>query len=194
METKDIKQQIEEAYKIVSESGIKEEALQLQAFKYALQMSTHGATFHSQAAPSHTPNISQPPYHQEAGLVGIAKSLDVPYDVIELFYDMVDGELTLNLPPKVLPDSASAAMREIATLITVGRKHAGVGMSTSFDLIRVVCDDNGKLDKKNFAAAMSQMKPKLVPSGKGTNKELIPKRPADDLAKELILKYNSITG
>jgi hypothetical protein len=194
MEARDIKQQLEEAYKIVSESGIKEEVLQLQAFKYALQMGTHGATAHSAATPSHASNTSQSPHHQEAGLMGIAKSLGVPYDVIELFYDMVDEELTLNLPPKVLPDSASAAMREIAVLITVGRKHAGIGMSTSFDLIRVVCDDNGKLDKKNFAAAMSQMKPKLVPSGKGTNKELVPKRPADDLAKELILKYNSITG
>lgn len=194
MDAKDIKQQIRVAYKIVSESEIKEDALQLQAFKYALQMGTHGIAVSSQAAPNHTPNSGQPAHHQEAGLIGIAKSLDVPYDVIELFYDIVDGELTLNLPPKVLPDSASAAMREIAILITVGRKHAGIGMSTSFDLIRVICDDNGKLDKKNFAAAMSQMKPKLVPSGKGTNKELVPKRPADELAKELILKYNSITG
>lgn len=194
MKAEDIKQQIENAYKIVNESGVKEEELRLQAFKYALRMATHDLAVDAPSTPSHTPSTARTTGIQEVGLTGIAKALDVPYDIIELFYDMVDDELTLNLPPKVLPDSASAAMREIAILLTAGRKHAGIGMSTSFDLIRAVCDDNGKLDKKNFAAAMSQMKPKLVPSGKGANKELAPKRPADDLAKELILKYNSITG
>lgn len=194
MVDKDIKKQIEDAYKIVSESRIKEEALQLEAFKYALKMATYHAPANAVVNPSDTPKGGDNSQRQEQGIAGIARALDVPYEVAELFYDTVDGELTLNLPPKVLPDSASAAMREIAILIAVGRKHAGIGMSTSFDLIRMVCDDNGKLDKKNFAAAMNQMKPKLVPSGKGTNKELVPKRPADDLAKDLILKYNSITG
>lgn len=194
MKSEDIKQQIEDAYKIVNESGVKEEEMRVQAFRYALQMATHGPGVGAPVAPSHAPSNGHTSSHQEAGLAGIAKALDVPYDIVELFYDMADDELILNLPPKVLPDSASAAMREIAILLTVGRKHAGMGMSTSFDLIRVVCDDNGKLDKKNFAAAMSQMKPKLVPGGKGVNKELVPKRPADDLAKELILKYNSVAG
>lgn len=194
MNAEDIQKQIQDAYKIVSESNIKEETLQLEAFKYALQMVTQGTTTHVQKNTHNAPNIDPATHHQELNLKGIANALNVPYDIVELFYGMADGELTLNLPPKVLPDSASAAMREIAILLTVGRKHAGMGMSTQFDLIRTVCDDNGKLDKKNFAAAMSQMKPKLVPGGKGANKELVPKRPADDLAKELILKYNEIAA
>lgn len=194
MNADDIKQQIKVAYRIVDESGIKEEDIRLHAFKYALQASVHTSAVNAQSAPNLAPRIGHLASAQETGLSSIAKALDVPYDIVELFYDIADRELTLNLPPKVLPDSASAAMREIAVLLTVGRKHAGISMSTSFDLIRVVCDDNGKLDKKNFAAAMNQMKPKLVPSGKGAVKELVPKRPADDLAKELILKYNSITG
>jgi hypothetical protein len=195
MKSEEIEKSISQAYSIVSKTDIKEEALQVEAFKYALRMSSTGAVAHTPPEGGGvTATNNGTVATQNTGLAGIAKGLDVPYEVVELFYDIAEDELTLNLPPKVLPDSASAAMREIAILLSVGRKHAGMGVSTTFDLIRTVCDDNGKLDKKNFAAAMSLMKPKLVPSGKGTNKELVPKRPADDLAKDLILKYNSITG
>ena len=192
MKSEEIEKHIKEAYSIVTKSDIKEEALQVEAFRYALKMNgLHPADSASKVDAGSTGGGAA--MTQDTGLAGIAKGLDVPYEVVELFYDIAGEELTLNLPPKVLPDSASAAMREIGILLSVGRKHAGMGVSTSFDLIRTVCDDNGKLDKKNFAAAMSLMKPKLVPSGKGTNKELVPKRPADDLAKDLILKYNSVT-
>lgn len=194
MQPSEIEGHIKTAYDIVKKANIQEEALQVQAFKFALGVNTPGHA--QQAGPVNmgSGGQSSPDHAHQDGLAGIAKALDISYEVIELFYDVVDDELTLNLPPKALPDSASAAMREIAILLTVGRKHAGLGGTTSFDLIRTVCDDNGKLDKKNFAAAMNQMKPKLVPSGKGTVKDLVPKRPADDLAKELILKYNSVTG
>lgn len=192
MQENNIQAQIEKAYQLVKKTGITEDILLAEAFKFAL----HAGANHDSVMTdlSSKAPISSSTQAAQSGLMGISKALDISIDIVELFFDMTDGDLTLNLPPKVLPDATSAAMREIAIVLTVGRKHAGLGMSTPFDLIRSICDENGKLDGKNFAAAMNLMKPKLVPSGKGTSKELVPKRPADDLAKELVLKYNEIAG
>ncbi len=188
----ELEQNIKTAYGIAKRSGIEEPDLLNEAFKYALNMMVADKP----QAKQHEYNNSDNNTEAGTGTIHekIARGLDLPLDTIELLYDINDGELALNLPTKALPDSASAAMREIAVLLAVGRKHAGISSSTPFEVIRIVCDEHGKLDKKNFAAAMSSMKPRLTTAGKGTDRELVPKRPADDLAKEIINRYGQIVG
>jgi hypothetical protein len=181
-----LEEQIKQAYATVIGAGIKEEGLQVAAFNYLLNA--------SQTSAGTTGKTTTPQPDQDDTITRIANGIGIDYEIAELFYDATGEELDLHIPVKALPDTASAAMRDIAILLSVGRKHAGLGASTAFDLIRAACDENGKLDKKNFAAAMSLLKPKLVPTGKGTAKELTPKRPADDLAKEILVKYNNITA
>lgn len=189
MDAAKITETIMAAYKIVKNSGIQEEHLQVEAFKYALA----GGAPHTQSKDIKEPSEA----HASVGTAGLAtmpQALGISADIVELFFSVADGELVLNLPTKALPSSSSAAMRDIAVLLAVGRKYAGLGTGTSFDLIRTACDDNGKLDKKNFAAAMNQLKPRLVTTGKGPAKDLVPKKPADDLARELLVKYNAAVG
>lgn len=187
MDKQEIEDKIRKAYEIASSVSIAEESIKLEAFKYAL------GTAQKAVIDDKQPINQNIPQHVDDEIAKIATGLNVPFEIVELFYGLTDGELVLNLPPKVLPDSNSEAMRQIATLLAVGRKHAGLGLTTPFELIRSICDDNGRLDKKNFAAAMNTMKPKLVPAGKGS-KDLVPKRPADELAHDLILKYNEQVG
>lgn len=190
MNESEIEEKITSAYNLVKKINITEETLRLEAFKYALGM-----------------NVQVPLVGTQPGLIGvapqssgahdelskIAAALNLSYDVVELFYGIEGGELTLNLPSKLVPAGNTPAMKEIAIMLSVGRKHAGLGTGTPFELIRTACDDHGKLDGKNFAAAMNSLKPNLVPAGKGA-KELVPKRPADDLARDLIQKYNGVAG
>lgn len=189
MNEAEIKEKLSAAYTVAKKIGITEESLLLEAFKFALGTNTND---------SHGTSTPSPAQHAQVNgsddeITKIAKALNLDYEVVELFYGIEDGELTLNLPTKLLPSSNTPAMKDIAIMLSVGRKHAGLGMGTPYELIRAVCDDHGKLDKKNFAAAMSSMKPNLVPTGKAV-KDLVPKRPADDLARELIQKYNVTTA
>lgn len=188
MNESEIEEKITSAYKLVKKASIQEEALLVEAFKFALGTNVTIAPLPGPQAINSGSAVPQVVgAHDELSKIAAALSLD--YEVIELFYAIEDGELTLNLPSKQVPNGNTPAMKEIAIMLSVGRKHAGLGAGTPFELIRNACDDHGKLDGKNFAAAMSSLKPNLVPAGKGS-KELVPKRPADDLARELIQKYN----
>jgi hypothetical protein len=184
---------INTAYDAVKKSNVKEDALQLEAFRFALDaliaQSSKAGTGEDKTS------IGQSSISTIATgdpISEIARALGVDGESAELIYDIRDGVMYLNLPTKALPDSASGAMREIAVLLSVGRKYAKLGASTPYDLIRSVCDEHGRLDKKNFAAAMNSLRPRLVSTGKGPNKDLAPKRPADDLAKEYLLRYATL--
>ncbi len=179
---------IQRAYDTVSRIGIREENLRLEAFRYALQ--TISA---AQAVVGNEPHItstlsmtSQTPYAK------IASALNVPLEVVEVLYDANDRDLALNLPSNALPKSSLAAMREIAIVISVGRKYALQGATTPFEIIRAACDDQAKLDKKNFAMAMGSMRPMLTTTGKGVSRELIAKKPADNLARDILLRYGQL--
>ncbi|HEY8992488.1 MAG TPA: hypothetical protein VIM37_01415 [Candidatus Microsaccharimonas sp.] len=186
MNEEQIEEKITLAYKLVKKADIQEESLLVEAFKFALGTNVTAAPMSSVGPTAHALPLVEGAHVE---LSKIATALGISYDIIELFYAIEDNELTLNLPSKLVPAGNTPAMKEIAIMLSVGRKHAGLGVGTPFELIRTACDDHGKLDSKNFAAAMNSLKPNLVPSGKGA-KELVPKRPADDLAKELIQKYN----
>lgn len=185
MNEEQIEEKITSAYKLVKKVNIQEEVLLVEAFKFALGTNIIATPLSSGTTAAHAQPLIEGA-HME--LSKLATALGISYDVIELFYAIEDNELALNLPSKLVPAGNTPAMKEIAIMLSVGRKHAGLGIGTPFELIRAACDDHGKLDSKNFAAAMSSLKPNLVPSGKGA-KELVPKRPADDLARDLIQKY-----
>ena len=186
MNEEQIEEKITSAYKLVKKANIQEEVLLVEAFKFALGANVTAVPLSSAMATAHTTPIVEGAHSE---LSKLATALGISYDIIELFYAIEDNELSLNLPSRLVPTGNTPAMKEIAIMLSVGRKHAGFGAGTPFELIRAACDDNGKLDSKNFAAAMNSLKPNLVPSGKGA-KELVPKKPADDLARELIQKYN----
>jgi hypothetical protein len=189
MNESEIKAKIDSAYKIVHDAKIQEEFLQVEAFKFALGTNVVVAQPKAGGTSSTQPQVEG----DDDRISKIAAGLGIDYHVIETLYTVEEGELTLNLSPKLIPSANTPAMKEIAILLAVGRKHAGLGASTPFELIRSACDDNSRLDSKNFAAAMNSLKPKLGLAGKGS-KELVPKRPADDLAKELIQKYSATTA
>lgn len=182
---------VKTAYAIVKRAGITEEPLTVEAFKFVLAtlaaesgLGVEPAAYEKPRGPRQGRAVATGSVHDN-----IAAALDLPADTVELFYVVHDGVLSLNLPVKAMPGSTSAAMREIAVVLTVGRKHAGLGDRTPFELIRAACDEYGKLDKKNFAAVMGSMQPRLVPSGKGAERELTAKKLADSLAKEILIKY-----
>lgn len=184
----EVERNIRQAYEIVRRIRIEEPDLLKEAFIYALgvvgdDISTAPASMNHGTSSS---DVADVPYEK------IAHGLDLPVGSVELLFELRGTALTLTLPAKTLPYSVSAAMREIGTLLAVGYKYAGLGAGAPFDAIRETCAEHNKLDKKNFAAAMTGMKPRVSVAGKGSQRELIPKRPADDLARELILRYAQI--
>lgn len=185
MNTSEIQQNLKAAYEMVKNLNIEEPHLQQEAFKYALSMLA------GNSPATNTDKAVMAATRQGSVYEQIAQGLDIPVEVAELFYDLNGGELALNIPAKVLPDGASAAMREIAVLLAVGRKHAGISPSTSYERIRKLCDDHGRLDKKNFAAILNGLKPRLTTTGKGSERELVPKRPADEMAREILTRYST---
>jgi hypothetical protein len=200
MDTDESRQQVEahvrRAYDIVRNVGIEEESLKLAAFAYALGQNGAGGlpdsvepvvtSLHANKQPKADSGL--PNSHEK-----IANALGVPITTIEVLYDIASDVLTLNLPTSALPRSSLAAMKEIAILLTIGRKYAGISASTTgtpFELIRTACDEQAKLDKKNFAMAMGSMRPLLTVVGKGTARELVAKKPADNLARDILLRYS----
>lgn len=183
----DLKQKIKSAYEMVTSLNIAEDALKLEAFKFAL------GDF-PEAIINKVNNFKEDKVsNQNPSVQAIAKGLGVQEDNVEIVYILSEGELKLNISPSTLPRSGAEAMRELAVLYSVGRKHAGLGESTSFDSLKSTLDDFGRLDKKNFAAVMAGLRPRLSVDGKGADRSLTPKRPADDWAKELVTKYSTIS-
>ncbi len=192
MDSDDVLRHIKMAQAIVEESELEGESLRLAAFSFALD---HLDTLESNDEQTRTTATTYPTPNKttsDTGYEKISRALDVPLETVELLYDLAEAGIALNLPPKKLPRGASAAMREIAIILTVGMKYAGIAEATSFDVVRAACEDHGKLDKKNFSAILGSMRPALIVTGKGTEKALIAKKPADTLAREILVRYSQI--
>ena len=104
------------------------------------------------------------------GRIGAVLKLD--RDILELVYDVQDGEPQLVLTSKKLVSNKAQAARQLAQLVAAARQAAGLEEWTSVAPIRRVVSDYGRLDTNNFAAAIQQMDKVAVLRGKGMAREV----------------------
>jgi len=116
----------------------------------------------------------------------IEAALKLDRDVLELVYDVRDGEPELVLAPKKLASNKAQAARQLAQLIAAARQAAGLEEWTSTGPIRRVVTEYGKLDVGNFAATIQQMDKVAVIRGKGQQREVKITRPGMEATRDLI--------
>lgn len=88
----------------------------------------------------------------EPGLDALARRLQIDRRAAEAIYDVDDDGLHIVISPTRLADSVRAATDQIARLVVVGRKAAGLDSEwTSVEEIRRACNDRGKYDSPNFS-------------------------------------------
>jgi hypothetical protein len=121
----------------------------------------------------------------------IAGRLGMPRSEIEDIYNEdANGDIEIIVGAGKLSDSSSAATREIALLLCVGRQGSGKEDWTPADAIRKACDDYRKLDSPNFSSTIKGMEDVFTFRGSTRKRELRVARPgwerATGLAKRLI--------
>lgn len=128
------------------------------------------------AAPSighqHAASASTLPPSQDDTLGKISGALKLDRELLEYVYDVQDGEPTLVISPKRLPDRKAEATKVIAQLVAAARQSAGLEDWTGAGTIRTVVGDYGRLDSNNFAAAIQTLDKVALSRGKGANREL----------------------
>jgi hypothetical protein len=121
----------------------------------------------------------------------IASALKVDRGILELVYDVRDGEPELVVASRRLASNKAQAARQLAQLISAARQAAGLEEWTSTATIRKVVTDYGKLDVSNFAATIQQMDKVAVIRGKALQREVKITRPGMEATADLI---KSIAG
>jgi hypothetical protein len=138
---------------------------------------------------STTPTVAQPPAHQSDILGRISQTLKLDRHVLELVYDVRDGEPQLVVSPKRLAQNKAEASRQLATLLAAARQAAGLDEWTTTALIRNVVSDYGKMDSANFAANLQQMDKVALIRGKGQQREIKMTRSGMEEAAALITLF-----
>ncbi len=186
-----LSENIQAAYKIVSDAKITETEIKLRAFEYAyegLRSSMKNKDLISGEGKSKNNSKFS---DSEDPIDSIAVALSIDTDQAHTIFYMDDENLKLSLPPKKMPSSAAAKVREITLLLVVGRKLAGMGSETDYEIIRAECSQYGCLDR-NFATHVKGLAPTIrTKSGKGSGQSADAPMIAHEPAKELILKYTS---
>lgn len=109
----------------------------------------------------------------ESDVLGkIAASMKLSREVLELVYDVQDGQPSLVISAKKLSDRKAEATKVIAQLVAGARQAAGLDEWTSVGTIRSVVNDYGRLDSNNFAVAIQGLDKICLYRGKSTSREL----------------------
>lgn len=116
----------------------------------------------------------------------ISSALKVERDILELIYDVRDGEPHLVISAKKLAENKASATRQVGQLVAAARQAAGLEDWTSAGVIRAVVQDYGRLDPSNFATNVQQMDGVGVVRGKGMQREIKITKPGLENTAELI--------
>jgi len=109
----------------------------------------------------------------EGGVMGkIATRMKLSADVLELVYDIRDGQPNLVISGKKLPSNKAQATKLITQLVAGSRQAAEIDEWTSVGTIRAAITEYGRLDSSNFAATIQQLDSVLLIRGKGLDREV----------------------
>lgn len=116
----------------------------------------------------------------------LAARMKLPAEVIELVYDMQNGDLGVVLSARRLAEDKANATRQLAQIVVAGRQAAELEEWTPVGIVRQVVTDYGRFDSSNFAACIAKLDNVFVFRGKGTNRELKVTRPGMEIVAELV--------
>lgn len=116
----------------------------------------------------------------------ISTVLNVDRELLELIYDVRDGEPHLVISARKIPENKASATRQLGQLVAAARQAAGLEDWTSTGVIRAVVQDYGRLDSSNFATNIQQMDGVGVVRGKGQQREIKITKPGLENTAELI--------
>lgn len=102
----------------------------------------------------------------------IASAMKLKREVLELVYDVQDGQPGLVISAKRLSERKAEATKVIAQLVAGARQAAGLEEWTGVGTIRAVVNDFGRLDGNNFAVAIQGLDKVFLYRGKSTSREV----------------------
>lgn len=146
------------------------------------------AAFPASSISEHRTTGVPTPHTNPGDVLGkIAGAMKVDRELLEYVYDVQDGEPTLVISAKRLPDRKAEATKMIAQLVAAARQGAGLEDWTGAGTIRSVVGDYGRLDPNNFAAAIQGLDKVALSRGKGSNRELkITRAGMEDIASLVV--------
>lgn len=139
---------------IVDAAGVPEPLLPL-AFERALDWVSGGVASRAGTGAPLDPAVPVP--SERDLLMRIAHRLGVDLAIVQTVFVAQHGRLVLALGRDDLPRSRAPAMRQVALLLSVARAAAGLGETTSFELLREACADLDVLDSANAAAEFRRL-------------------------------------
>lgn len=164
MDSETIAQRLRIAVEAVETANVPEDLRDI-AFTRALD-----ATLGPVAPPSDPPPVQQggggPPASEQTGaglsvaspMAKLAKHLGIDPVLATQVFDIDEEGLHVALAPSKFSSKVMQAMEEIARLVVAGRQAAGLDAEwTSFNEIRVVCENRGKFSAGNFSACVSKL-------------------------------------
>jgi hypothetical protein len=135
----------------------------------------------------------RPPLHpgtdptDDGDLLGrVCAAMTLPREIVELVYDAHEGDLSVLVSARRLPDDRASATRQLAQLVAGGRQAAGLEEWTSMGVIRAVVTDYGRLDSGNFATTVARLDDVFLFRGKGANRFVKVTRPGMEHVAALV--------
>ena len=168
-----LSQNIQNAYKIVAESGIPEELRRI-AFQWTLENLTAPSTANSNSTES-AASIT------DSSVTSLAKKLGISPEQTEDMFEISENSVSLTISSKQLPKSKSEATRSIALLIGMANEEL-FKKQTSYDEVRHAADYLGCLDGPNFSKQMKQLDSLIKIKGSGRKAEFSLKQPGREKA------------
>lgn len=176
-----LSQSMQDAYEIVTESGIPEELHRI-AFQWTLENLTV-------SAPSRATSNSEESA-TDFSVCSLAESLGISVEQVEDMFEINEDSVSLTVSSKQLPKSKSQATKEIALLIGMANGEL-FKKSTSYDEVRHAAEYLGCLDKPNFSKHMKQLDSVIKIKGSGKMTEFTLKQPGREEAAKVAQELQS---
>lgn len=123
----------------------------------------------------------------------VARAFELPADEIEAMFTLREDVVSLEVPPKQLPNTKAQAAREV-TIVLAAVDHA-LDRETRTSAIRATLTDYGRYDPGNFMTEIRRIPPEQVTiKGKPNSRDhqLIVRRPGMVEAAQIIRKWSGL--
>ena len=123
----------------------------------------------------------------------VARAFEIPAEEIEAMFTIREDAVSLEVPPKQLPDTKAQAAREVA-IVLAAVDHA-LDRETRTAAIRATLADYGRYDPGNFMTEIRRIPPEQVAiKGKPNSRDhqLIVRRPGTVEAARIIRKWSGL--
>lgn len=116
----------------------------------------------------------------------VADKAGVTLAQIKDVFSFEDGEVKLVVGAKRFDRAASKASRDITLLLAGGRQAAQIEEWTPLKVTREACEHYGRLDGRNYQAAVKRLDPELTFRNQGAAREVRVTMPGWDTWRELV--------